>query len=105
MAELADLLGRGLNLFSLDPWSTPNLEQIVSGGVVTDDPILKTSLKTFYGSSLLDISHKIAVEAGVSGSYGGFSASVDATHCDADPHWRQGGVFLRVVRYDVHVRD
>jgi hypothetical protein len=70
-----------VNLFDKwDPWSPP----LIKGSLIDRDklmvgtpvPLVSSHNETVYGDSLLDITHKLSVAVGVSGSYGNFSGSV-----------------------------
>ena len=82
--SLTEYLGRGIDLFKVDLWSPPSKETVIDPAMLTthlvNDPLREMGLTITYADSLLDIKQKIAVEAGISGSYGGFSGSVEVKY-------------------------
>lgn len=76
-----EYVGRGVNIFHeayLDP---PNKSRIVATDAPVETiPINTTGLKETYGKDFGEFLQNFAVEAGVEGSYMGFSASVEAQY-------------------------
>lgn len=80
-------LGRGIDLFKFDPFGTvPNAKPtrilaaspLAGAGVIGHDKVPSLQYEETYADSLLEISHTLAIKAGLKGSYGGFSGSVNS---------------------------
>jgi len=78
---MREYIGRGIDLFDVDPWSPPTKGRVIIDAAKIDSVVIDaTGLSTIYGDSYLDIKHKIALDFGLSGSYEGFSGSIDAKY-------------------------
>jgi hypothetical protein len=80
--ELLGWLGRGVDLFQFDPFAAVKSSKpatILSEPIPSDkQPLRSYGYEEIYADSLLQMTHKLIVEAGVKGSYGGFSGSVNS---------------------------
>lgn len=82
---MSEYLGRGVDLFDVDPWSPPTKDRVIDVSADIESAVIgATGLSNIYADNYLDIKHKIAVEIGVSGSYDGFSGSIDAKYNYSD---------------------
>ena len=84
-AELTGWLGRGIDLFQFDPFGEPRAKPtriLVASppqGVIERLPLRAYGYHEQYADSLLEITHKLTVEAGLKGSYGkSISGSVNS---------------------------
>ena len=70
-------IGRGVDLFDVDPWSPPSKERVIGDAAdIAGSVIGATGLSSIYADNYLDIKHKIALDFGLKGSYEGFSGSM-----------------------------
>jgi hypothetical protein len=81
--DIKGWLGTGIDLFQCEPFEPPSTKpaSLLSSSFqdfrrVESMPAIK--YKEIYADSLLDMSQKLTVEAGLKGSYGGVSGSVDS---------------------------
>lgn len=82
---MSEYLGRGVDLFDVDPWSPPIKDRVIDDTAEIESAVIgATGLSNIYADNYLDIKQKIAVEIGVSGSYEGFSGSIDAKYNYSD---------------------
>jgi MAC/Perforin domain len=78
-------LGRGIDLIRFDPFGKPSVKptrilvDIPSVGVIEKLSLPAAEYKETYADSLLKITHILTVAAGVKGSYGDFSGSVNSS--------------------------
>jgi hypothetical protein len=78
---LAVFLGKGVDLFDVDPWSPPSKDRVIDDSADIDiAPIGATGLTNIYSENYLDLKHQIGVELGLKGSYEGFSGKIDAKY-------------------------
>ncbi len=79
--SMAEYLGRGVDLFDVDPWSPPTKDRVIDDSAqIADAPIGATGLTTTYSDNYLELKYKIGVELGLKGSYDGFSGHIDAKY-------------------------
>ncbi|GAB4319903.1 MAG: hypothetical protein OHK0047_02180 [Leptolyngbyaceae cyanobacterium] len=73
-------LGRGVNMFTMTCNSAPDKSSVVvvADGTFTNDPIRNNSLNILQGESFTEFTQRLAVEAGLEGSYLGITASVES---------------------------
>jgi hypothetical protein len=72
-------LGYGVDLFQADPWLPKYKSRILAEPIISERHLLRaTGYREIYADSFLQLSHTLAVEAGLKGSYGDFSGSVDS---------------------------
>jgi len=80
-----EYIGRGVDLFDVDPWSPPRKERVIRDAVdIAGLVIGATGLSSIYADNYLDIKQKIALDFGLKGSYEGFSGSIDAKYNFSD---------------------
>lgn len=74
-----EYLGKGINIFEETYLAPATASQVidVSDNNVTSTPIRHTDSNEIFGSSYAEFIEKFAVSAGMDGSYGGFSGSVE----------------------------
>jgi hypothetical protein len=85
MYLLGEYIGRGVDLFDVDPWSPPTKERvIIDSAEIAGSIIGAAGYSSTYADNYLDMKRKIAAEVGVSGSYEGFSGSIDAKYNYSD---------------------
>jgi hypothetical protein len=85
MYLLQEYVGRGVDLFDVDLWSPPTRERVIGPSAeIAGSVIGGTGLTKIYSDNYLDIKRKIAAEAGLSGSYEGFSGSIDTKYNYSD---------------------
>ncbi len=73
---LDEYLGRGVDLFQIDPWNRTFKTMMLDSPEVDTLPVRETKFRETYADNLLELSHELGVEAGLNGSYGGVTASV-----------------------------
>src|ERR1043165_5194807 len=80
VAKGIEYLGQGVNIFQQGYLETPSHGRMlnITEKDVTKIRINKTNLTETYGSNFAEFLQEFSVEAGLEGSYGGFSASVEA---------------------------
>lgn len=80
------ILGYGLNLFDADPWNSPFKDKrILAAPIQTKRRDIRvTKYEDTYEDNFLDMTHTLAVESGLKGSYGDFSGSVTAKYTRTD---------------------
>ena len=80
VAKGIEYLGQGVNIFQHGYLESPSHGRVlnITEKDVTKIPINQTSLTETYGSNFAEFLQEFSVEAGLEGSYGGFSASVEA---------------------------
>ena len=83
LEDLAGYLGRGVDLTDVEVWEAPtkpsvlDVKEKIPFSVERIDEI---GYKDMYADNHLEMKHKLAVEAGVDGSYEGFSASMESKY-------------------------
>jgi hypothetical protein len=85
VAKGIEYLGQGVNIFQQGYLETPSHGRMlnITEKDVTKIRINKTNLTETYGSNFAEFLQEFSVEAGLEGSYGGFSASVEAMFSNA----------------------
>src|SRR5215218_3599214 len=84
--EIKGWLGKGIDLFHCDPFDPPSTKpaSLLSSSLPQDfrriESLPATKYKEIYADSLLEMTQKLSVEAGLKGSYGGMSGSVDSKY-------------------------
>src|SRR5258707_8503144 len=82
--EIKGWLGKGVDLFQCEPLEPPSTKPagLLSSSLPQDfrqiESLPATKYNEIYADSLLEIAHALTVEAGLKGSYGGVSGSVDS---------------------------
>jgi hypothetical protein len=76
--SLANYLGRGVDLFHTDPWNRTFKAMMLDSPPVETLPVREAKYRETYADNLLKMSHELGVEAGLKGSYAGFSSSVSS---------------------------
>jgi hypothetical protein len=82
--ELKGWLGTGIDIFQCEPFEPPSTKpaSLLSSSLPQDfrriESLPATKYREVYADSLLDMNHQLTVEAGLKGSYGGVSGSVDS---------------------------
>jgi len=72
-------LGYGVDLFQANPWLPKYKSRILAEPINSERHTLRTTgYREIYSDSFLELSHTLAVEAGLKGSYGDFSGSVNS---------------------------
>lgn len=86
MIKGLEFLGKGVNIFEEKYLEPATIGQIidVSDGIVTSTPIPTTDVQEIFGSSYSEFIEKFAISAGVEGSYGGFSGSIETKFSSSD---------------------
>ena len=79
--EIKGWLGRGIDLFRCAPFDPPstkpaNLLKSLPQDFSGIETLMNTGYDEVYADSILEIAQKLTVEAGLKGSYGGFSGNV-----------------------------
>ena len=75
---LNEYLGRGVDLFQINPWNRTFKTAMLVYPVFDTLPVRETKFREIYADNLLELSHELGVEAGLKGSYGGVTASVSS---------------------------
>ncbi len=80
------ILGYGLNLFDADPWNSPFKDKRILAQPIQirRRDINSTRYEDTYQDNFLDMTHTLAVEFGLKGSYGDFSGSVTSKYTSTD---------------------
>jgi hypothetical protein len=80
------ILGYGLNLFDADPWNSQFKDKrILAAPIQTKRREIRvTKYEDTYKDNFLDMTHTLAVESGLKGSYGDFSGSVTSKYTRTD---------------------
>jgi hypothetical protein len=82
--EIKGWLGTGIDLFQCEPFEPPSTKpaSLLSSSLPQDfrriESLPATKYREVYADSLLDMNNQLTVEAGLKGSYGGVSGSVDS---------------------------
>ncbi len=81
----AQFLGYGIDLFEFDPWNPASKSRILVEPIETEFvPIRTQGYTDIYEDSFLKMTQKLAVEAGLKGSYGDFSGNVSTKFSKSD---------------------
>jgi MAC/Perforin domain len=80
------IVGYGLNLFDADPWNSPFKDKrILTAPIQTARREVRvTKYEDTYQDNFLDMTHTLAVESGLKGSYGDFIGSVTSKYTSTD---------------------
>jgi hypothetical protein len=77
-AQLDQYLGRGVDLFQVNPWNRTFKTRMLEAPHYETLPVRENKFRETYADNLLELSHELGVEAGLKGSYGGVTASVSS---------------------------
>ena len=78
-------LGYGVDLFNADPWNPTYKSRILAKPVHGGRRERRyTDYQDIYEDSFLDMTHRLAVESGLKGSYGDFSGSVTSKFASSE---------------------
>src|ERR1700751_1344350 len=84
--EIKGWLGTGIDIFQCEPFEPPSTKpaSLLSSSLPEDfrriDSMATIKYREIYADSLLEMNNQLTVEAGLKGSYGGVSGSVDSKY-------------------------
>jgi hypothetical protein len=84
--EIKGWLGTGIDIFQCEPFEPPSTKpaSLLSSSLPEDfrriDSMAAIKYREIYADSLLEMNNQLTVEAGLKGSYGGVSGSVDSKY-------------------------
>src|SRR5947209_8334820 len=82
VAQGLEYIGKGLNIFEEVYLGTPSGARVIdvsegAGGNVTITPVRQTEASEVFGSNFAEFTQSFSIQAGLDGSYKGFTASVE----------------------------